>query len=280
VLVRRSAQPVIVIEAIKLLESELRQQCDSVWVTAASFETQLARLIQKRGMPEAAARQRIAAQPPQDAKVAAADVVIQNEHSFDDSWQQVVAAWGKIGPAAEAVQRQAVSKPAGRARGGAFIVERGRPRQAEEIAAFLNRYRPEKPKLSRVDVMAAFGEKAFMLLRQNGRLAGLAGWQVENLVARTGDITLDPDLTFPEAMQAILREVERASRELQCEISLLFLPPEFSVQAETWQALGYQPRTVQSLGVRAWQEAAMESMPPGAVLLFKQLRKDRVLRPV
>ena len=36
----------------------------------------------------------------------------------------------------------------------------------------------------------------------------------------------------------------------------------------------------QRLGVRAWQEAAQESLQPGAVMLFKQLRTDRVLRPV
>jgi hypothetical protein len=34
------------------------------------------------------------------------------------------------------------------------------------------------------------------------------------------------------------------------------------------------------LGVRAWQEAAQESMSEGHTMLFKQLRKDRVLRPV
>jgi dephospho-CoA kinase len=47
-----------------------------------------------------------------------------------------------------------------------------------------------------------------------------------------------------------------------------------------WRDLKYEPRTVQSLGVRAWQEAAQESLQEGELLLFKQLRKDRVLRPV
>jgi hypothetical protein len=44
--------------------------------------------------------------------------------------------------------------------------------------------------------------------------------------------------------------------------------------------LGYEMRTASSLGVRAWQEAAQESTSPGLMMLFKQLRKDRVLRPV
>jgi len=32
--------------------------------------------------------------------------------------------------------------------------------------------------------------------------------------------------------------------------------------------------------VRAWQEAALETMGAGESMYFKQLRKDRVLRPV
>jgi len=44
--------------------------------------------------------------------------------------------------------------------------------------------------------------------------------------------------------------------------------------------LGYEPRAPQDLGVSAWVEAAFESMPIGTVLFFKQLRKDRVLRPI
>jgi dephospho-CoA kinase len=74
--------------------------------------------------------------------------------------------------------------------------------------------------------------------------------------------------------------VEKTSRDLQCEASLLFLPPYLAQRTDVWRSLGYETRTVQSLGVRAWQEAAQESMPAGSAMLFKQLRKDRVLRPV
>jgi dephospho-CoA kinase len=60
----------------------------------------------------------------------------------------------------------------------------------------------------------------------------------------------------------------------------MFLPPELAQRKEVWTNLGYQERTVESLQVRAWEEAAVESMTPGSTLYFKQLRKDRVLRPV
>jgi len=59
-LVRRAKQKVIVIEAIKLLESELREVCDTIWVTYAPEEIQVNRLMNKRGMDEATARQRAA----------------------------------------------------------------------------------------------------------------------------------------------------------------------------------------------------------------------------
>ncbi len=32
--------------------------------------------------------------------------------------------------------------------------------------------------------------------------------------------------------------------------------------------------------ILAWQEAAVETMPPDTTLFFKQLRQDRILRPI
>jgi dephospho-CoA kinase len=81
-------------------------------------------------------------------------------------------------------------------------------------------------------------------------------------------------------MRHLLNEVERSSCDLLCEVSLLFLSPKLARREEIWRSMGYEARTIESLGVRAWEEAAQESMPHGTVLLFKQLRKDRILRPV
>ena len=274
-LVRRSRQEVIVIEAIKLIESGLRSQCDTLWVTHASQEVQLARLVQKRLMGEAAARQRIAAQPEQKLKIEQANVIVRNDGSFEDTWRQVLDAWQSLFPVVETSPLRAVKTIKGE-----MAVQRARPRQTEEIAAYITRMSDGKRTLTYDDIMAAFGEKAFLLLKIDGKLSGLVGWQVENLVARTDEVYLDANIPFAESMQVLMGEVERASRELQCEISLLFLPPTLARQYAIWNALGYQTRSIASLGVRAWQEAATESMPAGAVMLFKQLRKDRVLRPV
>ncbi len=274
-LVRRSQQEVIVLEAIKLLESGLSKACDSLWVAYAPQEVQLARLVQKRKMSEVAARQRIAAQPDQKLKMDQANVLIRNDGLFEDTWKQVLEAWQKLFPVVETSPLRAVQTIKGE-----MAVQRARPRQAEEIAEYITRMSGGKRSLTGHDIMAAFGEKAFLLLKVDSMLVGLVGWQVENLVARTDEVYLDPNTPFAEAMQVLVGEVERASRELQCEISLLFIPPTLARQYAIWNSLGYQTRSVASLGVRAWQEAAVESMPSGSVMLFKQLRKDRVLRPV
>ena len=134
--------------------------------------------------------------------------------------------------------------------------------------------------MAKLDVMEAFGDKAFLLLQLNGKAVGLAGWQVENLVARTTDLYIEPAHISDKSLEALISEVERASRDLQCEASLVFPLPDLASYETSWEALGYQKRTPESLGVQAWQDAALESKPPGSILMFKQLRVDRVLRPI
>jgi dephospho-CoA kinase len=274
-LVRRSKDSVVVIEAIKLLEGDLRAASDSIWVSYAPEEVQLDRLMRKRGLSLEVARQRIGAQPPQEEKLAVADIVILNDGSFDDTWHQVQAAWEKAFP--EAIESPDLSE---RKAAGELVVERPGPKQASKIAEFITRASKGRRTLERKDIMEAFGEKAYLVLKVDEKIVGLAGWQVENLVARTDDVYLTSGIPLEEAMRTLMEQVETNSRELQCEISLLFLAPHLARHASIWQALGYESRSIDDLGVRAWQEAARESLPDGTVMLFKQLRKDRVLRPV
>ena len=281
-LIKRATQPVIVVEAIKLLEGSLSKTCDIVWVTYAPPEVQLLRLTRNRKMNEAEARQRIAAQPPQEEKIAVADVIIRNDDTFEHTWKLVNEAWNRTVP--KNIQEPAPAEvvvPSGAAKLplGEISIQRGRPRDSEAIALLINRIRKENKPLNREDVMAAFGEKAFLMLRIGQQMAGVLGWQVENLVARTVDIHLLPELPAGDVLPPMIEEMERASRNLQCEASLIFAPPALA-DAKFWQRLGYENRTPQSLSVSAWQEAALESMRPDTTLLFKQLRVDRVLRPI
>ena len=274
ILIQRATQSVIVLEAIKLLESEMRQSCDSIWVTDAPQDVQIERLTRKRNLSREEAKLRVQAQSAQREKLAAADVVIENKGSYDDLWKQVTREWKKISPEPE------TPAPVRKADAGAFSVERGRPRDSQTIAEFITRASRGRQTLDAEDVMATFGDKAYMLLRSNGDLVGLAGWQVENLVVRTGDLYMEETVEPAAALEILLREVERTSGELHCEASLVFPPQSLASRTDVWGRLGYERRAPDALGVQAWQDAALESMPPGSVLFFKQLRQDRVLRPI
>ena len=91
--------PVVMIEAIKLLEGPLAALCDQIWVTACEQGTQLERLRVCRGMAEASAVARIDAQPPQAVKIARADVVIYTDGLMTATQAQFEAAWQKLHPA-------------------------------------------------------------------------------------------------------------------------------------------------------------------------------------
>lgn len=95
-LIRRANPRVVVIEAIKILEGGLGKACDTIWTTYAPESVQKARLMQLRNMSEQETLLRIHAQPAQEVKTAAADLVIQNTGSFEDTWKQVLAGWNAI----------------------------------------------------------------------------------------------------------------------------------------------------------------------------------------
>ena len=80
------------VEAIKLLESPLADACDEIWVVRCDEADAIRRLAESRGMDEAAARNRLASQSPQDEKVAAADVVIDGSAPLEETRRQVEQA--------------------------------------------------------------------------------------------------------------------------------------------------------------------------------------------
>jgi dephospho-CoA kinase len=277
-IIKRIKHKVIVVEAIKLLESEIKVNCDSIWVTYTPPETQLERLVFRRKMSVLDAKQRIDTQPPQEEKIKAANVVIRNVGSVEETWKQVFENWQKLVP--QQATEGEVTLATTQSIRGELTVRRGTPRRSSEIAEFLNQFYKNGQMYSRKDIMEMFGEKAFLMLQAGNSLVGILGWQVENLVARTVDFLLLESVPFENAIPLLMNEMERASGELQCEISLLFLNDEMAKQVRIWQQLGYENTSPEDLKVAAWVNAARDSMPVGSKLLFKKLRDDRILRPI
>ena len=278
-IIEHASQQVIVIEAIKLIESGLAEDCDSIWAVYSFPEQQQARLVKNRDMEAEEARQRIESQSPQEDKVAEAQVVIKNISTFEDTWRQVVAAWKKY-VSVEETHAEIRPTPPLKLPEGEIKIKRGGPRDAQEIANLMTQFNPENRRISRSDIMAALGEKAYLILYVGEQAVGVLGWQVENLVTRATDIILNPAFPLDKALPVLISEMEQASKDLQCEASLIFVSPDMAITDKLWRSLGYTQHSPQTLGVLAWQEAAEETMPKGSVLFFKQLRRDRVLRPI
>ncbi len=278
VLIQRAPQPVVVIEAIKLLESSLRQSCDSIWVSDASEDVQVDRLIRKREMTRAQALERIKFQSAQNDKLRLANVIVKNSGSYEDLWKQVSDEWQKTIPSGTAETPTLIGIKA--TPSGDLTIARGKPKNSAEIAGLITRLSKNQQKMTSDDVMASFGDKAYLLLKAGDQIVGLAGWQVENLVARTTDLYLESSLDADKALETILTEVEKASRDLQAEASLLFPLKEMTAHEAVFKKLGYEQKPPDALGVQAWEDAAKELSTAKNALYFKQLRQDRVLRPI
>jgi len=94
--IEATTAPVLVLDAIKLIENNLVAASDAVWVVTCSPQFQLERLMQRNNFSREEALLRMAAQPPQAEKVAHATVVIDNGGSLTETEQQVQIAWEQI----------------------------------------------------------------------------------------------------------------------------------------------------------------------------------------
>lgn len=313
-LVSRSKQRVVVIEAIKLLEGELKDWVDTVWVVNASRQSQYKRLVGQRKMSENDAKQRILSQSTQEDKVKQAQIVINNDADVEKTWKQVQAQWeivkqAIIGSTPAPAKAEPAAKPATPAPTPApakaepapaasspepasaapvstegLSIKRGMPGNAQQIADFINA-NSSRNGVSRMDVMMAFGQKSYLLLQDDSEnVIALLGWTVENLVTRMDEFYLQAGVSVPAAIHAVVVAVEEASQELQSEAAFLFLTKDTPAEVtEAFKSDGYAViETIKEIKIPIWREAVEETLRTDSerTILWKQLRQDRVLQPI
>ncbi len=299
-LIAAAKQPVIVVEAIKLIEGSMAQDMDAIWVVDASPETQIKRLLDKRSMTLQEAQRRISTQNPQRDKLARASVIIKNDGSVEDTWKQVQNAWNDVRRAAVGSPTrqtkpltpptpQPAPTPAQAVDAHKFdpkteiVIRRGMPGNAEAIATFISQQSGKT--VSRMDIMLAFGQKSYLLAHgKDDQLIGVTGWQVENLITRVDEFYIDPGVPTPVIAVELVTAVEEASKELQSEVCFVVLPNAIKAGAAIREALlraGYQTINLSEIKFPAWREAAHELLADKPVVaLLKQLRADRVMKPI
>ena len=162
-----------------------------------------------------------------------------------------------------------------------ITVRRARPSDAGRIAAFINRLLG-KASIDDFTIIKSFGEEGFLVAERSGDLVGILGWRAENLVVQVTHLLIWPASEYVAVGPALFSEMEQEAATLQCEAALL-VPPRSSLsprQIEFFGGLGYMPQVVASLP-KAWREAAREAkLDDDEPVLMKQLRQDRVLRPI
>ncbi len=92
-IVRQATEPVVVIEAIKLVEAGMHLWCDTLWVVTCTPEVAIARVMRDRNMSEQDARARLLAQGSLTEKLKLAAAVIDNTFDERSTQGQVSVAW-------------------------------------------------------------------------------------------------------------------------------------------------------------------------------------------
>jgi len=87
---------VVVVEAALMIETGSYQHYDRLVVVTAAPETQVARLMERSGMDEEAARQWVDNQMPTADKAALANVVIENDGELEALRDRVLGAWSEL----------------------------------------------------------------------------------------------------------------------------------------------------------------------------------------
>ncbi|WP_018085847.1 dephospho-CoA kinase [Desulfurispora thermophila] len=85
--------PALVIEVPLLFEAGMQNMMDEVWLVTADEQTRLDRIRQRDRVSEEVARQRMAAQMPQEQKIPLADRIIDNSGAPQKTREQVTKAW-------------------------------------------------------------------------------------------------------------------------------------------------------------------------------------------
>ena len=285
--IERAPKYVVVIEAIKLLEGGLAEKCDAVWVVAAPEDAQMIRLVTKRKMSSQDALKRIQAQPPQQDKIARADVVIDNSGNLLKTWNLVQQKFAEIpspavaAPPVEETPARQVKEKLKTIDKGSIQIRRAARGDLKAMAALISAASQGDVNLSEADMMERLFSKGYLLALQGEEPVGVVGWQTENLIAGVDDFFVKSSSMWPSVGKMLIEKVEEAALELSCEAGLIFLHSKTSILGKKFlEKQGYLPQEIKDLKIKDWREAAKDWQLPNTTLLVKQLMERRIMTPI
>lgn len=295
--IAQATQPVVVVEAIKLIESGMHLRCDTLWVVSAPRALQIARLMSSRGLSEEEATVRIDAQPPQEEKAALADRVFINDGDLDHLRRQVEAAWSQIQQELRSARyakkagaspnqsgrqvehrSQAGSEPTAPAQGD-VEVRRARRGDVPAICA-LFRKRRRTAQVDEAEALEWLFSKGLLVAIHDDTVVGVAAWQIENLISVTDVIMVSPARLWAKVGSRLLAAIEAEAQSLMCEANIVLLPAGTArtVRAVI-QRLGYQSHRLDALHP-IWQGVLIPFLTTEPELMVKRLRERMIMIPI
>lgn len=225
----------IVIEAIKLFESGLSSECDTIWVSDSSQELQIDRLVYGRGMDRSSAQERILAQPPQSLKNNMADAVINNHGSYLQTWGQVRQAWREI------LQSSRIQLyPGNPAKFNGTEIYRCNPDDAEKISKLMTRFSKGRKDGYATDANFYQLNKHYLIYTEHSTEQALIAWESDNFVIRVSEFFYRAEKHTTELLYNIIKELDQFWPRYKPELILLRPPGKRKKITRKLQQLGYE----------------------------------------
>jgi len=93
---RKQGTEVVILEVILLVEAGWDHLVDEIWITTATEDTVVKRLQESRGLTKEEILTRIHAQTPNEERIKYADVVIENDGSYEELKTKLSELWNRI----------------------------------------------------------------------------------------------------------------------------------------------------------------------------------------
>jgi dephospho-CoA kinase len=93
---RKQGVEVVVLEVILLVEAGWDHLADEIWVTVATEDTVVKRLQESRRLTKEEILTRIHAQTPNEERIKYADVIIENDGSYEELKKKLSELWSRV----------------------------------------------------------------------------------------------------------------------------------------------------------------------------------------
>ncbi len=243
-----TSQPLVAVEAIKLLESSLVDICDAVWVSHASVDHQIERLLTSRNLSKEEALSRIRAQPSQVEKLNRANVVINTEGSFKETWHQIQDALN------DTIQIEKGQKKSQQLQAGDWVSPNANALEKKELEEFWQTWAEQN-----IDnLYASMGSNILLPFIKESQLQNMLFWDNWNFSASPSKWISKTSESV--SSKRLIEIFESQVKGQLCEVILLSNKMALEYPIDPGE-LGFAQVKLDNLAYQAWQEAAARLSP-------------------